>query len=346
MTKPTAIAMYVYAGGFAVGMGKHFDVLAHLEDPKPYGKCCIDLNPQYFANTEIIPQPSWPALTPDDKIDLIFANPPCAPFSTMNPKAARGGWRDDSRLSCIRNIMQVSLAAQPTIFLFESVTGIYSKAGDFLDEIGNQCLDAGYSVTGLLHNICHHGSAQSRKRFIFVAHKVQLPDPAARLASEPRHVRHALQDLYDWQYENGVENVGWTNKSKIDFLIPLVQPGRKIREYWLEFIKGKDPRPRGAPSCMTGTKLWLDGHCPTVTGHELIHPTEARNVNLYEMAALADFPPDFKFPDSGASTRFIARGVSPRFADWLGDWVAEAIREANPIQEPDLRIINLLKGQP
>ena len=84
--------MYIFAGNFTVGVSKHFRVVAHLEGDN-YANKTFALN---FPRVPVHwPKESWPDLSPD----LIYANPPCAPWSIVGRSLIVGndGWRTDPR---------------------------------------------------------------------------------------------------------------------------------------------------------------------------------------------------------------------------------------------------------
>lgn len=77
MPRPTALGAYIFAGGFTVGVKRHFDVLAHLEGDGGYGASSVRLN---YPKLPIFYGPDrWPLdeLAARPTIDLIYGNPPC-----------------------------------------------------------------------------------------------------------------------------------------------------------------------------------------------------------------------------------------------------------------------------
>ncbi len=84
-----AIGSHIFAGGFTIGVKKHFNVLAHFEGDG-YGADTFSLN--YPEIPVFVGPENWP--TGDYKdVDFIYGNPPCAPWSTLGSgnKGADGG---------------------------------------------------------------------------------------------------------------------------------------------------------------------------------------------------------------------------------------------------------------
>ena len=97
-----ALGTYIFAGGFTLGVSKHFDVDAHFESkPGLYKKT-------FKANFPDIPvyegEDDWPRKKFKNKIDFVYCNPPCAPWSNLGgAQKGAGAWRDDPRIKCWRD---------------------------------------------------------------------------------------------------------------------------------------------------------------------------------------------------------------------------------------------------
>lgn len=99
----------------------------------------------------------------------------------------------------------------------------------------------------------------------------------------------------------------------------------------------------------------------TITGDYFIHPYEDRMLGVNELKRLNGFPLDHKFEQHPRYTpSFIARGVSPTVAEYLGAQIANSIRhnaeiEVNietvdirtpPVDEADLPVKKKKKKAP
>ncbi len=86
---PTALGVHIFAGGFTVGvMDAGFKVLAHLED-SAYGVSTAVHN---FPGLDVrIGRENWQETEFVNKVDLLYANPPC--FSPETQVLTESGWR-------------------------------------------------------------------------------------------------------------------------------------------------------------------------------------------------------------------------------------------------------------
>lgn len=67
----------MFAGGFTLGVREYFDVLCHLEDGK-FGVETAKKNLKIPIHQDCR---SWP-LEDLGRVDLVYCNPPCSPWST------------------------------------------------------------------------------------------------------------------------------------------------------------------------------------------------------------------------------------------------------------------------
>src|SRR5260370_23897113 len=80
MSARTALGVYIFGGGFTVGVKRAgFRVLGHLEDG-PFGVSTAKRNhPELSGHIHTDPA-SWP-LDQFGMVDFVYGNPPCAPWS-------------------------------------------------------------------------------------------------------------------------------------------------------------------------------------------------------------------------------------------------------------------------
>ena len=145
-----AVGVYIYAGGFSIGVKKHFNILAHLEDPQPYGANVIRMNQnKFWGDLKIHPYPNWP----EYQVDLLYANPPCAPFSNANTRSFDpGSWRKDPRIQCWHNTASYAIKNDIPFVAIETVPQAYSKAPSMLMEKAEEFEFAGYKCWIFLHS--------------------------------------------------------------------------------------------------------------------------------------------------------------------------------------------------
>lgn len=333
-----AVGVYIYAGGFSVGMKKAgFDVIAHLEDPEPYGKNIIRMNPGYFGDMPIHPFPRWE----DYKPDVLFANPPCAPFSNANTRSfLPDSWKRDPRIACWHNTVEYIIKNEIPFAAIETVPQAYSKAPGLLVQKAQELTFAEYNVTVFIHNAMFMGSCQDRPRLIMFASKYDLK--FAPFWDEPlMTVGKKLEALKDVDMSS-FPSVKTPDKYK--HVVEVTEVGERLRDSWERlnpeegWERNDRGQVRGRPTFGV-KKLNPDGQMVVIVGYDLIHPYEKRFVNHKEYAILGDYPTDYVFPwEKSCVKSFVARGVSASVGRWVGE-SAKLTLEAKEIKSNEKMVI-------
>lgn len=318
-----AVGIYVYAGGFSLGVKKYFDVIAHMEDSKPYGLEVIGNNPKYFANTRIFPRADfgWPIIL-DKEIDFVFANPPCAPFSNNNPISyEKDSWKNDPRIQCWSNVVEYAIKSRAKVVAIETVPQAYTKAEELIkDTLNAMCKFYKYAYL-YFHNTALIGSLQNRNRLFIIGSNVLIPLAIHNFKLPTQTLKDKLFTVKEpgWSYPINPRYAEITKNSL---------PGESLRETFDRMgctIELNDKgQVKGRPS-FNVKRLHLDERVNTLCGFAHVHPTENRHISVKEYQVLADFPEDYIFPDKGESYGYIARGVSPLAGEHLARLVKTAI---------------------
>ena len=274
---------------------------------------------------------SWPIakLAAGPTIDLVYGNPPCAAWSqagaamTEATKAAKD-WRKDDRVDCTRLHFSLLEELRPHAWVWESVTGAFTKGREFVDELTERAVALGYNVTYVLHDAKWLGVPQMRKRFFFVATDVRFDVDTSKISWEIVPCAEALAALKGEQSPAQEHNI----RRYQDWLHEVI-PGEDLRRTWERlnppetwkrhpngFVKGRPPftikRPRP------------DGPANTVM-HEMVHPVEHRAMSIPELALLCGFPLDYRCPFGSSNDHsLVARGVCPPVAKWIAGEVARS----------------------
>lgn len=329
MKRLTALGANIFAGGFSLGVSKHFKLLGHLEHDD-YGAAVSHKNlgvPVYVGTDQ------WPEkLT---RFDFLYSNPPCAIWSLAS---GRGGqnWQKDPRLQRIRDIFGLIDRYKPTVWCWESVCQAFEIGRPVVEELADQAAKRGYSATYLLIDAAYLGTPQHRKRFFLVLHKVELnfdiPDfnKVQSAGSALKGVKPNRELL--WNINSPLENK----------VLKHTKPGQRLQDAFDRLY----PRPKigsrgqklGRPSFL---KRRLDPKKPSgvVIGNVLFHPTANRALAVNECAALCGYPQSWAWPRSDGYN-LIARGVMPPVGEWLARYVAKAIRKGKKITKPKRFIVD------
>jgi site-specific DNA-cytosine methylase len=333
----TAVGCNIFAGGFTLGVEKHFNVLAHLEH-NSYGVNTFKLNRPWIPVHYPGPQ-GWP-LDRYREPDLLYSNPPCAIVSACGRclRQGRDSWRTDPRTQRVRDITKLTLDLRPRIMAMESVTQMYTTARELVDEQVSKLVDAGYSITHLMVNTAWHGVPQVRKRYFLLAHRVGLSFERLNYAP-PDTVGEVLRTVTDPGYLScpNPEHVALYHDTK---------PGRSLRETWERHHPDESQWVRG-PHGVWGRPKMLeyraraDEPLGVFYGDFVWHPTEPRRLGLEECKAICGFPADWQFYRPKAGFSELARGVMPGMADWLARQLARSIRESDGLGMSGPRVMEI-----
>jgi site-specific DNA-cytosine methylase/2-polyprenyl-3-methyl-5-hydroxy-6-metoxy-1,4-benzoquinol methylase len=118
-SKPRAIGSYVFAGGFTLGVSKHFDVACHLEEG-PYGVAVTKAN---FPDMPVhVGFDQWPMEQLAKKQwSLLFGNPPC--LSPYSPVMTENGWVPIIKLVQAKSTVKVATVTTDGCLIYQPITG-------------------------------------------------------------------------------------------------------------------------------------------------------------------------------------------------------------------------------
>jgi len=329
----TAVGVHVFAGGHTVGVERHFEVLAHLENRSAYGARTFKLNRPWvpiYAGVERWPLDALRALD----LGYVYCNPPCAIVSAAGRSLTQGrdSWKTDPRTGCIHECMTVLKRVQPACFSIESVCQLFTRAPELVEQMTRDAMNLGYHVTHLFVNAKWHGVPQDRRRYFFVATRGGLNYERLNYAP-PYTVREVLDEM------NGAD-IGYYNRSTSENLYEILAPGQGVRDAW---EKANPPEVRvlgpqgvvGRPRMMEH-RIRLDQPMGAFIGDFFVHPTAPRRLGVEEAKRLCRFPDNWQFLcNKGGEFSEMARGVMPPVAEWL------ARSLVNTLSAPDNDMTNV-----
>lgn len=334
-----AVGAHIYAGGFSVGVRQHFNVLAHLEH-NGYGADVVKLNwpdmPIYAGGVD-----SWPTSYTRPRPRFMFANPPCAIWSTASHGRA-GHWSDDPRMQAHKEIFRYGMdVVAPDVFAIESVPPSFVKGRSYIDHLMLEAEKSGYSSTVVMHNAKWLGVPQNRSRIFYVFHKVAIPWDHPEYTT-PITVRQAIKGLKlsktGYSTEMPPRYAHWVSKA---------EPGEGLQHVF----DRENPNPvRGDRGQIIGRPAFLDHRSPwdkpagVVIGGKPIHPVETRWLAQEEVGALCGFPKDFKWPVGGSFndiTGYMSRGIMPPVGAWLAGNVAAALDKNKRLNATTAQVLDV-----
>lgn len=344
-----ALGAYIFAGGFTVGVSRHFDVKCHLEGNN-YGVPVVKRN---FPDLPVhVGVGNWPVdELAGEKWDFIYGNPPCAAWSANNPKSHGkqndGGWENDPRVNCTRTFFGLLGKLKPTVWAWESVCQAPDKGKPFVDELTRAAIALGYSVSQVFHDAQYLGVPQVRRRWFLVCHKVELAfvPPAfgsvMTAAAALKNIKPRGKPAYD-----GRSHV------QFDKYLPKIKPGTRLRHFWEEHVCPPEKQVLSAAGvkgrCGQGhIRLRPDRPAVGTVGYAMCHPTQHRFLHINEVQALAGFPQAYVI-DRGtkwgsAELDLIARGVCPPVGEWLAKSVKASLDRRIYVKKPTVTIFDFRK---
>jgi len=346
--KLRAVGTYIYAGGFSLGVKEHANVLAHMEDPKPYGEEVIGLNRAgVWGKMPVHPLPLDGSLWPEyDNLDLVFGNPPCALFSNNNQKSfIKDSWKEDPRLDCWHNIMKYISKTEPKVFAWETVPQAYTKAPELIKQVHEWATSIGYGVTLFFHNAAFFGSCQNRRRLLIMGSKHQIQfEP---FFSVPMiFISDKLDGDFDTSFilheSNKTDAIKYCSQGERLVKAWERMKGIKTNEDLKQLPKNKNGTIKDRPSFNVFRPSWHD-LAPTLCGKPLIHPIEDRFLYFSEFQAVADYPPYYLFPQATRSIDYMCRGVSSHVGQWLGKTTKNTIKKNVKNKHNNMVIIDSLR---
>lgn len=328
----TAIGINVFAGAFTLGVERAgFKVLGQWEECDAHRRT-FDLN---FGTR--IPRPlvisDWPTRTATP--DLVYANPPCAPWSSARGSHAAGG-QLDPRLEMTAHTMRAAMAMRPRAFVCESVTGAWQRGAEYYSEWAKRWIALGYGVTMLLTDALLHGLPSTRERFHFIAHHgaMTLREPDMR-AFIPKTVRMAIGDLHD-RFDAGIQHVPEHDRCmSMGDVIAGTAPGGKLRKTALA-IRESGTQCRMSPF-IAGRLVW-DSPGPTIVKiAEMAHPERDRLITTREGLRLCGYPDTWMAADAHYPVS-ATQAVMPVMGEYLAGIALESFGADDA--RPELEVVD------
>jgi DNA (cytosine-5)-methyltransferase 1 len=349
---PTAIGAYIFAGGFTVGVAKHFQVLAHLEG-SDYGVEVFKKN--YPTVPVVIGADDWaddelPSKCFAGGVDFIYGNPPCAAWSGNNPNSHRKdgtGWEKDPRVNCTRTHFGLLARFRPKVWAWESVCQAPDKGKPLVDQLTKEAIDNGYSVTYLFHDAMYLGTAQTRKRWFMVCSRVEFtPEPP-----DFRKIISAVDCLKKVKPRATPAYDSGRFQQLFEHKLHMLPAGSRLRKFWelLNPPETRELKPNGHTKGRVGlghVRLKDVGPASATVGYSMVHPTEHRFLHMNEIQALAGFPQSFDFGGKGtyaAELDLVARGVCPPVGEWLARSVKASILRNVKVKTPTVTLYDFRK---
>jgi DNA (cytosine-5)-methyltransferase 1 len=236
--------------------------------------------------------------------DLIWASPPCQPFSQNGKQLGQLDVRD-----CVPDWLRIVDAVRPRLTIMENVPGLlYPKHEAYLEYVLHDLQAMGYKVRFRKVNSADYGTPQTRQRTIVIGRRDRMPKwPVKTHGADAVLPWITMADTFGWHGLDVSLNTGrdWKKGMTRDEAqtVPITRPSPTINTilsqmWWV----GPDVH----VAC-GNTSTYLGGH----------HSNDDRGhqMTIGELAALQGFPSGFAFCGNKKSqAKQIGNAVPPPLA--------------------------------
>lgn len=259
---------------------------------------------------------SWRGLKGQPQV--LLAGPPCQGHSNLNNHSRR----TDDRNQLYLTVPATAIALDIPLVVIENVPAVVHDRLGVVASTTELLEQAGYFVeTGVL-KADQMGWAQRRSRFFLVASQYGAPlplaDVQAALASEPRSITWAIDDLATSPRDDHMARVAEMSDENLGRIAYLFE--NDLHD--LPNSERPDCHKDGTTYNSVYGRLHGDRPAPTITTGFLtpgrgryIHPTQRRCITPGEAARLQGFPDDYVFKTGEAPPS------SLKITKWIGDAV-------------------------
>lgn len=309
------LSFFTGAGGLDLGFEKAgFEIIYANEfdkkiwDTYKYNHKNTELDTRSITNID-------PESLPD--CDGIIGGPPCQSWSEAGSKKGLL----DPRGQLFFNFIRIVEVKQPRFFLAENVPGLLAdRNADALAKIMKEFKKCGYNLHYKVLNAKDFGSAQDRKRVIFIGVRKDIDKTIADLYPEPYPSNKVLSDVIFDLKDNAVPALNITkpanthvdNHEYITSTFSSMFMSRNRVRLWNEPSFTIQAGGRHAPLHPDSEKMiWH-----STDKFLFANPDKVRRLTVRECARIQGFPDDFKFiyKDVMDGYKMVGNAVSVDFA--------------------------------
>ena len=344
----TYIDLFGGAGGWSLGLG--LAGLSHVASYDWDEAACETTRANLGGHVSRV---DLATINPDALPDaeLIVGSPPCQGFSNEGYKRS-----DDPRNGLVQTFLDIVIACQPSMWVFENVPGFQKRGGGSHFDAFKAKLDAsGYSWDWWLLDASDYGVPQHRKRFVAMGALDLRPTPPPPTHADPPTLTARTPHISLWEAISDLpevppgERVGvfdYDRPSESEYQVWARRESRKIfnhttqshSERVLEKIR-RIPEGSGMETLVGAypeNRVKYEGgyrrarkETPSFTaywtrGMTSIHPTQHRFLSPRECARLQSFPDSYVF--HGATIQNytqVCNAVPPLLAQAIGQHILQ-----------------------
>lgn len=354
--KPIAIELFAGAGGLSLGLeNAGFHVALAIEIVDEYARTLKKNHPNTKVLVEDVHNVDFKKEAAElgiGEVDLVSGGPPCQGFSTVGRKNER-----DPRNSLFYEYLRAISELKPKYAIFENVWGFKGMYGGKTYTTLLQEMDAlGYNAAPDVLYAPDYGIPQTRKRFIMVASRKDLPKadlpkktgckwnfmdavsdlPPLGMNEEKDFYATPPQNAYQAKLRGSLTAVAGHKSHKyspkMQKLMSVVKPGQKIKDLPKELWPRRADDPSRVIFPNTYGRLRADKPCSTITRNfgcisagTFIHPEQNRTLTFREAARFQTFPDSYEFIGKSANIQ-LGNAVPPMLGEAIGKEILTTLK--------------------
>lgn len=329
-----ALGVHIFAGGFSLGVERHFRLAGHLERSSYGVRVWRHNRPNVQA---VVDKTARWRPEAHGEVDFVYGNPPCAPWSAASVGYVR--LAASPYLEWAKDVLRVGREVGARVVAVESVRGAFLHGQQYYRQLRDDFKFG--TLQWIFVNAVDHGLAQWRPRLFMVFSETAFvprwkPRPLVSvldaIAGAPDDEPIGPKSIY------AVPGVPAVDMLKF---IPAIKPGLRLRQ-----TPDADLAAASSQAAVDGIRrakfmghelgrLHPDRPCPVVYGlARYVHPAEDRLLTLRELMRIQGYPDEFSFAPEGQATalRMLGKTVCPPVGEWLAREVAAHLRDERDVR--------------
>jgi DNA (cytosine-5)-methyltransferase 1 len=280
-------------------------------------------------------KPEMTLATAVGAVHVLVGGPPCQGHSDLNNHTRR---RDPKNALYLR-MARATEVLLPSVVVIENVPPVQWDSGNVVEATVNALEKLEYSVDTRVLHLVKLGVPQTRRRFILLAAKNDLFDPAEILDTveeveyELRDVRWAIDDLRSVERNLEIDKVSRMSEDNKRRVRHLFEKGRynlpneerppchRDKDHTYNAVYGRLRWNKPAPTITTGFTSMGQGR--------YVHPSQRRTLTPHEAARLQTFPDWFDWGEARRTnlSTMIGNAVPPLMMVRLGELLLPSLKD-------------------
>jgi DNA (cytosine-5)-methyltransferase 1 len=268
------------------------------------------------------------------ELSLMAACPPCQGFSRMRTKN-RAEPAADERNDLVLDVARLIEGVLPITVMIENVPALRNDVR--FEQTVQRLESAGYHWSCEIVDAADYDVPQRRKRMILMASRLG-PVEIPKRRSKKRTVRETIEALpVPSKSHKPLHRLVGKHNPTVKNRIARVPHDGGSRSAWGDDEQLDCHKRMSGFKDVYGRMKW-DAVAPTITRYcinpskgRFLHPTQDREITLFEASLLQSFPRSYKFPVSlgrGAIASMIGEALPPRMAEHHASYLRQHL-EAN-----------------